>query len=303
MLSREIDHIQYLSGNPPSRPDSPGGRVPTVWGCDSGIHPLADILGVRRSTPSPEVSRLTMTASPLLGENPQTLLPAMVGVDLCGSGAVRTGIDPADRIATTALGAFLSRGIRPGSLELRASLQHHGDADARGRRSFSATVEIADSAGPVGAGTVAGVTISGRDLSRSPNGRPAAERVAADLESLHGAPAGGIARALLLRGRQVRAGFEGRFGTELRPLLANRVGDLQGGAAPAIADLLARDLIGQAQAWPRAVFWSFRGPTRERPRFRLELARGRDSVHAMVRMSEGDRLRGIGVLDYGLGVN
>jgi hypothetical protein len=253
--------------------------------------------------PAPELSELTMSESPLLDESPRTLLAATVGIDLCGSGAVRTRADPSDRIVTTALGAFLSRAIRPGDLRLQATVAHYGDADARGHRPCSASVELADSAGPVGAGTVAGVAMRSPDPERLADARPTSGQVAQDLDSLRQAPGGAIVRSLLLGGRRVPGGLEGRFATELRPLLANKVGDLQGGAAPAIADLLARDLIGQPEARPRSVFWSFRGPTRQRPLFRVEIARGGESAHAMVRMSEGGRLRGVGVIDYGLRIN
>ncbi len=50
----------------------------------------------------------------------------------------------------------------------------------------------------------------------------------------------------------------------------------------------------------RSVQWSFRGRVVERERLRLTVAEGERSAQVAVSATEGGRLRGAGVLEYGI---
>jgi acyl-coenzyme A thioesterase PaaI-like protein len=272
----------------------------------TGLHVLADALGVRWVEVGDGACEVHLAESPLLAETRESVLAISVAADVCGCNAARSAVAVGARISTTGLSVSLLREPEPGELTARGAVEGLGEEDGGRGRPFASAVRIADPAGPLAIGLVTGRVGHGERLPPLPweggdraatRGAPAPEVVAA-LRRLDEAPPP-LTRAVL-----APEPVDGGAGFELalagRPLLHNRVGHLQGGVAPAVADLAARDLLRErGRPVLRALQWSFRGPVVDGERLRLEVTAGERSAHVTVAATEGGRLRGAGILEYG----
>jgi acyl-coenzyme A thioesterase PaaI-like protein len=272
----------------------------------TGLHVLADALGVCWIAVGGGACELRLAESPLLAETRESVLAISVAADVCGCNAARSAVAVGARISTTGLSLSLLREPEPGELTAGGAVHGLGEADGGRGRPFASAVRIADSAGPLATGLVTGRVGHGERLPPLPweDGDGAARRrtlaleVVAALRRVDAAP--GPRTRTMLAAERVDGGAEFELAIAGRPLLHNRVGHLQGGVAPAIADLAARDLLrDRGRPVLRALQWSFRGPVVEAERLRFEVAAGERSAHVTVSATEGGRLRGAGILEYG----
>ena len=272
----------------------------------TGLHVLADALGVRWIAVGDGACELRLAESPLLSETRESVLAISVAADVCGCNAARSAVAVGARISTTGLSLSLLREPEPGELTAEGSVHGLGKEDGGRGRPFASAVRIADCAGPLAIGLVTGRVGHGERLPPLPweDGAGAARRrtpgpeVVAALRRVEEAPE--PRTRTMLTAERVDGGAEFELAIVGRPLLHNRVGHLQGGVAPAVADLAARDLLrDRGRPVLRALQWSFRGPVVEAERLRFEVGAGERSAHVTVSATEGGRLRGAGILEYG----
>lgn len=296
------DHLLLRETTGPDH-DPPGRRLlRNVAAAPSRLHPLADLLGVRDPLPDSD-AQLRMADSPLLeAPEPSTSILALnVGIDVASGRAIRARVADVRRIATTALTTRLQRLPDGGPLQFTSWVEHVGEQDERGYRPVVCGARVHDDAGQLATGSFSALMLAGaagagtRPLDPAERMTPATR---ADLDKLLASGDDGLTRALLLDRARLAPAPAGAVTIPVRPLLGNLFGHLQGGAVPSIADLLARDLLGRPELRPQACHWAFRGPLRQEVRFELEVVPGAASAHAIVRASEGGRLRGAGVIDY-----
>lgn len=268
----------------------------------SRLHPFADALGLRDPEPGSD-AQLLIADSPLLSpaEHACSILPLNVGIDVAAGRAARAQLPTIGRIATTALTTVVQRAPVAEDLWVTAHVEHIGDPDARGFRQLVCGTRVRDEQGPVASGTMVALAMDGAESAGAQRAvRPAepAPEVLDDLARLLDAGDGCLTRSLLLADARLDPGAHGEATIAMRPLLENLFHHLQGGAAPSIADVLARDLIGRPELRPQTSHWTFRGPIQQQARFTLDVTTGAASAHATIRVSEDGRLRGLGTIDY-----
>lgn len=267
----------------------------------SRLHPFGDALGVRDPEPGSD-AQVLIADSPLLGpaEHACSILALNVGIDVAAGRAARAQLPTIGRIATTALTTVVQRAPVAEDLWFTAHVEHLGDPDARGYRQLVCGTRVRDEHGPVASGTMVALAMDLTDTAGAQRAvRPAqpAQEVLDDLDRLlAGDPC--LTRSLLLADAHLEPGSHGKATIAMRPLLENLFHHLQGGAAPSIADMLARDLIGRSELRPQTSHWAFRGPVQRHARFELDVTTGSASAHATIRVSEDGRLRGLGTIDY-----
>jgi hypothetical protein len=269
----------------------------------SRLHPFGDVLGVRDPEAGSD-AQVLIADSPLLADAEQdcSILALNVGIDVAAGRAARAQLADIGRIATTALTTVAHRAPVGERLWFTARVEHIGEPDERGYRQLVCGGRVRDEAGQVAGGTMVALAMdAARPGGERPAARPAPQdrTVLADLDRvLADAEGRCLTRSLLLGDARLDPAPHGEATIALRPLLENLVHHLQGGAAPSIADLLARDLIGRPELRPQTSHWTFRGPVRGHARFELDVATGSASAHAAIRVSEDGRLRGLGAIDY-----
>jgi acyl-coenzyme A thioesterase PaaI-like protein len=289
-----------MSSGAPEQRDLRAALLGAIEEGRSRLHPFGDVLGLQDPAPE-EHAQLVLDGSPFLTaeEQHRSSLALNVGIDVVGARAARAEVPELGHMATRALTTVFERAPRGRRLRFSSTIESLGDPDERDFRQLVCRVRAHDDEGQVASGTVVALAKNRAAVEGVPPKRrdlPRAE-VEADLDRLLATDAGSLSEALLLDGARLAAPVLTAT-VEVRPLLQNLVGILQGGAAPSIADALARQLLGREELRPCTMHWAFRGPITERCRYELRIADGTGSAHAEVRVTENDRVRGLGVLDY-----
>ncbi len=117
----------------------------------SGLHVLADALGVRWIAVGGGSCELRLSESPLLAETRESVLAISVAVDVCGSNAARSAVAVGARISTTSLSISLLREPEPGELWAEGSVEGLGEEGEHGGP-FASTVRVSDGAGHLAVG-------------------------------------------------------------------------------------------------------------------------------------------------------
>ncbi|HEX5608917.1 MAG TPA: hypothetical protein VFX45_02355 [Solirubrobacterales bacterium] len=266
----------------------------------SRLHPFGDVLGLQDPAPG-EDAQLVLDESPFLASDElrRSSLALNVGIDVVAARAAYLEVPELGHMATRALTTVVERTPRGGRLRFAANVESLGDPDERNFRQLVCRARIYDDEGRVASGTMIALAtntdaIEGTAPKRRDLPQPVVE---AELNRLLATEADSLSEALLLDGVRIGPGAEAAI-VAVRPLLQNLVGKLQGGAAPSIADALARQLLGREELQPCILHWAFRGPLSESCRYELRVSDSAGSAHVEVRVTENDRVRGIGVLDY-----
>jgi hypothetical protein len=267
----------------------------------SRLHPFGDVLGLRDPAPGDD-AQLVLGDSPFLAarELGRSSLALNVGIDVVAARAAYVQAPELGHMATRALTTVVERAPRGERLRFSAAVESLGDPDQRNFRQLVCRARVHDDEGQVASGTMIALAQDREAIEGPP---PPKQRdlpeheVEAELDRLLATDADSLSEALLLDGLRLGPG-ENAASVKVRPLLQNLVGSLQGGAAPSIADALARQLIGREELRPCILHWAFRGPIVESCRYELRVSDSAGSAHVEVRVTENERVRGIGILDY-----
>ncbi|HEX6666345.1 MAG TPA: hypothetical protein VF081_07110 [Solirubrobacterales bacterium] len=267
----------------------------------SRLHPFGDVLGLQDPAPG-EDAQLVLGDSPFLAprELRRSSLALNVGIDVVAARAAYVQAPELGHMATRALTTVVERAPRGERLRFSAAVESLGEADERNFRQLVCRARVHDDEGQFASGTMIALATDREAIEGPPPPKrrdlPEAE-VEAELERLLATDADSLSEALLLDGLRLQPGEQGAT-VKVRPLLQNLVGSLQGGAALSIADALARQMIGRGELQPCILHWAFRGPLTESCSYELRISDSAGSAHAEVRVTENDRVRGIGILDY-----
>jgi acyl-coenzyme A thioesterase PaaI-like protein len=268
----------------------------------SRLHPFGDVLGLQDPAPG-EDALLALDDSPFLAphELHSSALAINVGIDCVAARAAYAEHPELGHMATRALTTTIERPPRGGRLRFTSVVESLGDPDERNFRQLVCRARVYDEEGQVASGTMTALAI---DLEAIEGAMPPKRRdlpesvIEAELDRLLATDADSLTESLLLDGVRLAAGAEGEATVKVRPMLENLVGSLQGGAAPSIADALARQLIGREELQPCILHWAFRGPIQESCNYELRSWEGAGSAHVEVRVTVNGRVRGLGLLDY-----